>query len=338
MSMETSLPIELSLDNLGAYLAGQGLAEAAEPVEATELTGGVSNRAFWVNCGGGPLVIKQARGQLAVEMVWLADVRRIEREAEAMGWLHERLGAPRIPRMIFLDREAKAMGMEAILPPAENYKSQLLAGQVDPELAEQFGRLLADLHNATSDDATRRRFQDITFFDQLRLSPYYDTAAAHHPEAAEQIGKLRKQCMRDGHCLVHGDYSPKNVLVRNQGLVLLDYEVAHWGNPSFDIGFALTHYLCKAVHLPDHGAEFVDAARRFWDCYRGGVALPEASRGQAGLHLAAIMLARVDGKSPLEYLVDEEQREQVRAIALSALKKPDTTVDDVINSVEQADR
>lgn len=334
--MTDRAPVVLNERNLGAFLVERGHIPRGRPVRAREMHGGVSNLAFWVEHGGGACVVKQARARLAVRMEWLADVRRIEREAEAMGWLYERLGPPRIPRMLFLERECHAMGMEAIAEPAENYKDLLLQGQVDPALAEQFGALLAEMHNATADEASRRRFGDTTFFDQLRLSPYYDTVAQRHPAVAGRIAALRAQCTGEGYCLVHGDYSPKNVLVREGGLVLLDYEVAHWGNPSFDLGFALTHYLCKAIHLPAHADALLDAARRFWSVYRAGVTLPEASRAQAGHHLAAIMLARVDGKSPLEYLVDEEQRNRVRAVALAALEADGTNIGAVIDRVTAA--
>jgi 5-methylthioribose kinase len=224
--------------------------------------------------------------------------------------------------------------MEAIAPPAENYKTLLLRGEVQPALAEAFGHLLAEIHNATADEATRARFDDATFFDQLRLSPYYGTVAERHPDLAPRLAALRSECLEQRYCLVHGDYSPKNILVRDGGLVLLDYEVAHWGNPSFDLGFALTHYCAKALHLPAHGPAFIAAARRFWAVYQGAVRLPAASRAHAGHHLAAVLLARMDGKSPLEYFTDEARRALVRRLTRHALLAPETTLDAVIAAVE----
>ncbi len=116
--------------------------------------------------------------------------------------------------------------------------------------------------------------------------------------------------------------------------MLLDYEVAHWGNPSFDLGFGLTHFLAKALHLPQHGAAFSAAARGFWRCYQARVRLPAASRAGAGHHLAAVLLARMDGKSPLEYFTDEARRDIVRRLTRAALQADATTIDDVIAAVE----
>lgn len=333
--MDQALPFELDEESLPAYLAGRGLLAAPGQARVRLMTGGVSNRAFRVEGPDGASVVKQARPRLAVEMEWRADVNRIVREGEAMVWLFDRIGPPRIPRLLHLDREAKVLVMEAISPAAENYKALLLRGEVDGPLAGQFGTLLAEIHNATADEATRARFEDATFFDQLRLSPYYGTVAERHPDLAGRLSALRSECLGERYCLVHGDYSPKNILVRDGGLVLLDYEVAHWGNPSFDIGFALTHYLCKALHLPQRGGAFLAAARLFWRRYRERAALPRPSLAHAGHHLAALMLARMDGKSPLEYFTDEARRAQVREIARAALLRADTTVADVTDAVEE---
>ena len=335
-AMDQTLPLTLDETNLPAWLAAQGLVPAGVEVRVRVLSGGVSNQAFWVDGPQGPCVVKQARPRLAVQMEWRADVNRIVREAEALEWLHERIGPPRIPRLLHLDRAAKVLVMEAIQPPAENYKTVLLRGEVEGALAGQFGALLAEIHNATADAATHKRFDDATFFDQLRLSPYYGTVAERHPDLAPRLAELRTECLEARYCLVHGDYSPKNILVRAGGLVLLDYEVAHWGNPSFDLGFALTHYCAKALHLPRHGAAFIDAARRFWGRYQADVTLPPASRAHAGHHLAAVLLARMDGKSPLEYFTDEAKRDTVRGLTRRALLAEGTSIDAVIAAVEAA--
>jgi aminoglycoside phosphotransferase (APT) family kinase protein len=251
-----------------------------------------------------------------------------------MDWLRARLGGPHIPRLLHLDRERNLLVMEAVPPPAENYKALLLRGEVDPALAGQFGSLLARIHNATMDPETRHRFGDAAFFDQLRLSPYYDTVGLRHPALAERIGALRRECRESVFCLVHGDYSPKNILVLHERLILLDYEVAHFGNPSFDLGFALTHYLAKALHVAGRGPDLIAAARRFWETYRREARVPPEATAHAGHHLAAILLARMDGKSPLEYFTDEAKKETVREIARGALTAERSEITALIAAVE----
>ena len=322
--------------NAGYYLAQVGLTRFGQEAQTRPLTGGVSSRAYWVDLPEGAFVIKQARQRLDVAMEWVADVGRTVREGEAMDLLHRRIGSPAIPELLHLDRANLVLVMEAILPPAENYKDLLMRGVVNPDLACRFGILLAEIHNATKDDATRDRFGDTRLFEQLRLSPYYDTTAERHAGLARRIASLRDDCLRNTACLVHGDYSPKNVLVKDGQLILLDYEAAHFGNPAFDVGFALTHYLCKAIHLPGHAPSLIDAARRFWRGYEEEITLPDHTRSHAGAHLATVMLARIDGKSPLEYLTEESERAAVREIAVDALQSespPDVPA--VIAAVER---
>ena len=331
---ENTLPFELTEDSLPGYLCDIHWEENPKAVKVRELTGGVSNRAFWVDGANGAYVVKQARPKLAVQMDWEADVNRIVREAMGIQFLGQRLGKPHIPRLLFLDREAKVLLMEAISPEAENYKTMLLRGDVNPAHAEQFGTLLARMHNATCDGAAQQAFADPVYFDQLRLSPYYGTVAERHPDLAPRMEQLREECLNEGYCLVHGDYSPKNVLVLEENLVLLDYEVAHWGNPSFDVGFALTHYLAKALHMPRQAHLLLAAARVFWQSYAKRNAMHPHALEHAGHHLAAIMLARVDGKSPLEYLTERGKQEALRGVARAALLNEDVTVPQVIAAVE----
>jgi aminoglycoside phosphotransferase (APT) family kinase protein len=333
--MTSNLSGDLTLDSVSRYLSQKGLLAAADLAHVEELTGGVSNRAFRIDWAVGGCVVKQARARLAVQMEWLADVRRVIREGEAMEWLRARLGGPHIPRLLYLDRERNLLVMEAVPYAAENYKTILLRGEVDLALAGQFGWLLARIHNGTADLESHHKFGDATFFDELRLSPYYDQAAERHPRLAPRIQALRRECRESVFCLVHGDYSPKNVLVLHGRLILLDYEVAHFGNPSFDLGFALTHYLAKALHVPGRGTEFIAAARAFWDTYRRDIRIAPEAIAHAGQHLGAILLARMDGKSPLEYFTDPRKQDQVRAIASAALMDDGMDIPAVIAAVEE---
>lgn len=326
----------LTPEKIPAYLAAHGLAADPARVIVRELPGGVSNHAWWVERPEGPLVLKQARPRLAVAMEWLADVRRIIREAEAMDWLHGRIGPPAIPRMLLLDREAMLMAMEAIPPPAENYKTLLMRGYIDLTHADRMGALLARLHTVGEDRTAREAFGDTAFFEQLRMSPYYDTVAARHPALAGVIAALRAECLEQRWCLVHGDFSAKNVLVRDNRLVLLDYEVAHFGNPCFDLGFVLPDYLCLALMHPERAAGYLAAARRLWLAYQHDVRLTARSRERAGFHLAAILLARVDGKSPFEYFTDPRLQQRIRAIAGEALLGTDTAISSVIAAIDAA--
>src|SRR6476469_672492 len=142
----------------------------------------------------------------------------------------------------------------------------LLAGRVVTSHVDQFAALLASIHRraAEAPGPLRDAFDDRTFFESLRVEPYYQYTAAQVPASAGFFAELVEATRRRRLTLVHGDYSPKNVLIRDDRLVLLDHEVIHWGDPAFDVGFGLTHLLSKAHHLPAHRDDFLEAARLYW--------------------------------------------------------------------------
>jgi tRNA A-37 threonylcarbamoyl transferase component Bud32 len=223
-----------------------------------------------------------------------------------------------VPALVFEDRERFLLCMEAVPAPHENWKERLLRGVVEPALVEQFGTLLGCIHEQS---LLRRHeleplFGDRSFFEALRLEPYYRSVARRCPSLASFMEGLIAETLAARVCLVHGDYSPKNILVREGRLVLLDHEVIHFGDPAFDIGFATAHLLSKALHLPDARVAFLGAAAEFSRAYERAApvvgAMPKF-RERAARHAVGCLLARVDGRSPLEYLSASE-REQQRAL------------------------
>ncbi len=179
---------------------------------------------------------------------------------------------------------------------------------------------------------TQRLFSDRTFFVTLRVEPYYTYSASQVPEAAGFINALIEATRNRNLTLVHGDYSPKNVLIYEGRIVLLDYEVIHWGDPAFDVGFSLTHLLSKAHALPEHREVFAAAARTYWESYWGQIQGLEFARdieGYAVRHTLACLLARVAGRSPLEYL-DAQQRVHQQAVVVGLMGDVPATVDELV--------
>ncbi|HTL28089.1 MAG TPA: phosphotransferase, partial [Tepidisphaeraceae bacterium] len=180
-------------------------------------------------------------------------------------------------------------------------------------------------------------FSDTSFFESLRLEPYYLYTAEQVPEAATFIRKLADETRSRHITLVHGDYSPKNILVHNNQLILLDHEVIHYGDPAFDVGFAMTHLLSKAHHLPAHRERFKTAAKQFWKVYEASLPkFPVVSSESAAIqHTLACLLARVAGRSPLEYL-DGAERAQQREVVVAMMQNPPKTMTDLIDEFTEA--
>lgn len=160
------------------------------------------------------------------------------------------------------------------------------------------------------------------------------------PAAARFLQTLARETLLQKVSLVHGDFSPKNTLLYRGKLILLDYEVVHCGDPAFDVGFALTHFLSKAHHLPRARVRLGHAAMLFWQVYAKEIATLDwatALEPRAVRHALGCLLARVAGKSPLEYLSHQERARQ-KEITLLLMENPPAKVNDLISRfIEQVE-
>jgi tRNA A-37 threonylcarbamoyl transferase component Bud32 len=322
------MQMALNIDDhhqLLSYLRETGRIAPDESPTFEALTGGVSNIVVLVHRERGKSwVIKQALPKLRTKADWFCDPSRSHREAAGIRWLARLAPAGTIPALVFEDEPHNLLAMEAVAQPHENWKTMLLRGDVVFEHIKQFARLLAAIHGACIErqEEVRQSFADRSFFESLRLEPYYLYAAEQVPAARQFLHELVDATRHRQRALVHGDYSPKNILVREQRLILLDHEVIHWGDPAFDIGFSMTHFLSKANHLPPHRAQFCLAAVRYWREYRLDAAKllddPEMQR-MCVRHTLGCLLARVAGRSPLEYL-DSGQQDRQRAVVLELMR------------------
>jgi 5-methylthioribose kinase len=316
---------ELSAQNAAEYLQCRGI--VADTI--TELGGGVSNTVLLVKSSNSQLVLKQALPQLRVQDEWLADRSRIIREANALEDCAHLLPPGSVPKVLWLDEPNYLLAMSAV--EGAPWKTQLFAGEMRPEIARQVGRLLADLISKTWHvQQIREKYADQTAFDQLRIDPYYRTIARRHPDLAKHVSRLIADSSARRVSLVHGDFSPKNLIVNGSRVALIDFEVVHYGDPAFDAGFCLNHLALKAIVLPQWRVQLEAAAKAFWSELTGGLSDDTSWFEPATLqHLGCLMLARVDGKSPVEYLSDDRQRAWVRALARDLIINPPNSIDDL---------
>jgi hypothetical protein len=206
------------------------------------------------------------------------------------------------------------------------WKNEMLSGVARTEIASACGTALAALHGRSWHDATiARQFDNRQFFEDLRLDPYYRQVARVRPELAPLVNQLIDTVWHERHCLVHGDFSPKNLLVHANSIVLIDFEVGHYGDPAFDVGFFLTHLVFKAFyHAPRH-ILFLDLIDAFWSSYAAAmmsfVSANEfeslVSRGIE--NFAGCTLARLVGKSKIDYLNDQLRRNALLELSRNIL-------------------
>jgi 5-methylthioribose kinase len=331
--MEASIEVDIeNAAELTAYLRDSSFIAADETPQIRVLAGGVSNKTVLVQRSSGEAwVLKQALPKLRVASDWFCNPDRIQREAEGMRQLLGLAPIGTITRLVAEDFPNFLLVMEAVPEPHANWKTRLLQGEIVPDHFVQFGELLATIH-------ARSRIQSKTLSVVFEDRPYYAFALSNVPEAAF-LSDLIDQTRERRYTIVHGDYSPKNVLVHNGKLILLDHEVIHFGDPAFDLGFSLTHILSKAHHLLPHREALLAQAALYWDTYRNTLRNlsgdandsngdPDLER-YAVLHTLGCLLARVAGRSPLEYLSPKEREVQKRAVLALAAQLP-VSVPDLI--------
>ncbi|MFI9536918.1 phosphotransferase family protein [Nocardia fusca] len=319
-------------DTVVPYLRTHGLiADGTAVVSVEPLSGGVSADVIAVETESDAWVVKHVLPQLRVAQPWPAAQTRALTEARAMQVAAELL-PDQIPSLVFVDPVAFVIVQRRAPRNLADWRVTLLNGgrQEDIVTARILGDALAVLHNGTAGRTDLiEAFGDLDSFIELRIDPFHHTVAAALPEAADAIGYLVGDLLRNPRCLVHGDFSPKNVLADGPQVRLLDWEVAHVGNPVFDVASLLAHLVCKAVHRRDIASHYAQCASQFFDTYTRTVKSSLLAEDRSVVaHLSAVVLARTDGKSLAPYLTQAEA-DRARNLALGWLLAGETELRDV---------
>jgi aminoglycoside phosphotransferase (APT) family kinase protein len=310
--------------DLAAALRAMKLLGAGEPYRVERLGGGVSCDVLAVEAGGRAFCVKRALARLRVAEDWRAPVERAEAE---VAWFRLVAGIdPRLVPQVLAEDRARHVFAMSYLPP-ETYplwKAGLAAGDVDPDFAAQVGAALARIHAATAGRADiAAQFANHEQFFALRLEPYLLFTAGRHPDVELRIRQLADSIAASRGALMHGDVSPKNILCGPESPMFLDAETACIGDPAFDFAFCLNHLLLKCIWHPEHSGAYLESFAQLKDAYLSDVDWEprgDVERRTAAL-LPALLLARIDGKSPVEYLTDARDKDRVRAAAKLLLRE-----------------
>ena len=312
------------------YLSQRGLLTGEATVET--LTGGVSCVVLAVSNADVDLVVKQALPELKTKAKWVADQRRAIVEADAMQVYHS-ITPDSVPKLIDCDAAEFTLTMSRLPRSCTNWKIDMLEGRIYPEMGAKLGKVLAAWHNAAAvSDEIKAKFLEGSLFEQLRVTPFYRAVMDKNPDLQPVISNLINEITTVKITLVHGDFSPKNIMATTDHRpIVLDFEVAHIGNPVFDLAFLLAHLLCKIIRAtqPDEKDLLVETAKQFIASYQQTTRLSVAA--SLPRHIALIALARVEGVSPVNYL-DAPAQQRLVALTKSALLDSDMTVTGLLES------
>ena len=303
----------------------RGVIKDAANEPATLLPGGVSSDIRLVEYAGVQYCVKQALPQLKVLADWRAPVERNHSEAEWLRVVGD-LVPEAVPKVVCEDQAAGWFVME-YLPPDQYpvWKSLLRDGAIDSSFAAMTGAQLARIHAATANRADlARRFANAHIFYPIRPEPYLIATGRAHPDLAARLQDLSVATMNTRLALVHGDVSPKNILAGPCGPVFLDAECAWYGDPAFDLAFVLNHLLLKCVWRPQWTGRYLRCFDALRDAYLEGVNWePRAGMEMRTAQLLpGLLLGRIDGKSPVEYITGDTDKNTVRSVASALLLDP----------------
>ena len=308
-------------------LSNLRLAQRDDAITVKALTGGVSSNIFQLTTKHAQYCLKQALPQLKVAKEWLAPVDRVFAEID---WLQTAatIAPDAVPQILGVDQASKSFVMQHLGDEYLNWKTELLAEKIADKVAAQLGNILGRIHSQTAlkEDIAKRFANDDTFY-AIRLEPYLEEAARQHPDLSPRLRALITRTQHNPKVLVHGDVSPKNIMLGPLGPVILDAECAWYGDPAFDVAFCLNHFFLKAAHMPKAAPALLKNAQKFLNAYLQEVTwepVPELENRIATL-LPGLMLARVDGKSPVEYLATERGA-IVRKLAIEFLQQDNISI------------
>ncbi|MGZ5961551.1 MAG: phosphotransferase family protein [Rhizomicrobium sp.] len=311
---------------IAAALGAMGLIGDGEKFTFGRLGGGVSCDVYRIEVKRRPpVVVKRALPKLRVAVDWRAPP---ERWAAEVAWIKLVAGInPNwVPKILGEDRARHLFAMEFLAPEKfPLWKSELAAGRIDADFAAKTGAALARIHAATANKPEiAAAFANDAFFRSLRLDPYLLFTADRHPDLAPAIRDAALDISNARIALMQGDISPKNILCGPDGPVFLDAETACYGDPAFDLAFCLNHFLLKSVWHPEWKDGYAQSFAAMSKAYLAGVTWENADAidGRAAHLLPMLLLARVDGKSPVEYLTDEKDKSFVRERARAMIARP----------------
>jgi aminoglycoside phosphotransferase (APT) family kinase protein len=301
-----------------SFLRKAGLVAGESAPRLTAMSGGVASDIWKIETGDRVLVVKRALPKLRVAQEWTAPVSR---NASEVAWMQTARGIvpDAVPHVLADDPVAGAFAME-FLDPADFpvWKAELALGRVDVAFAASVGRTIAAIHAATAHSTSvAERFANDAVFHSIRLEPYLEATARAHPVLEASLMALSRETLATRIALVHGDVSPKNILVGAKGPIFLDAECAWFGDPAFDLAFCLNHLLLKCTWVPASADRFLAAYDALKDAYLERVTWERADAMEARTArlLPALLLGRIDGKSPVEYITDERTKSRVRKVS-----------------------
>ena len=316
-------------DRVSDLLIDLGLVNNITQIHSIEpLTGGVASDVVLVQTNQQKYCVKFALPKMRVEADWFAPIYRNLSEYE---WLKlaEKIIPDNTPKMFGFSKKMGGFAMEYVGgDDCFVWKEKLFKFPPDISIAEKVGKTFGKVQSHTGrEDFDSSAFQKKDVFFHMRIEPYILYTGSNHPDLKPIFDEMARNLSDTNHTVVHGDVSPKNILVKSGEPILIDAECATMGDPAFDVAFCLNHFFLKAVFSPNFKGELEQAAKSFFENYFEFVHWEDKQEfnQRVAKLLPMLGLARVDGKSPVEYL-NPDQQQAVRHMVIPLIKAPHNSI------------
>lgn len=322
-------------ERCGSLLKALGLMSGSDSPTIEPLSGGVASDIAKVSVNGDVYCVKFALPKLRVRADWFAPVERSLAEYRWLQTVGEIVPAAAI-RLYGHSAEEHGFVMEYLSSP-DSYllKAALLDGEGQVSDAAAIGDLIGRVHaHSASTSFDRVPFQNRDDFHAIRIEPYLIHTADAHPGLRTAIHAMAEHLYEAEEVLIHGDVSPKNIIMNAGQPYILDAECATMGDPCFDVAFCLNHFVLKSIHVRGRSADYLEFCTAFWNSYARSVTWEAANdlESRVARLLPMLMLGRVDGKSPVEYLSDQN-RDLVRRLAINLVSNPRPNISGLLSII-----
>ncbi|MCY3735154.1 MAG: aminoglycoside phosphotransferase family protein [Gemmatimonadaceae bacterium] len=324
--------------SLAGYLKRKKLTGEGEGVlDVRQVGDGLKNLVYVVVTTEQRLVVKQAHWRVQVKQRWWTDRKRLFAEKSCIETLANILPPQVLPEVLLEDRTNFVLVTTAPPRDATVWADELDRGRIDLQIASQAGELLAAVHNQTAEMSDLETlFKETKPFEQLRVEPLYGQVASAFPEIRTAVTAQARALMEGGRCLVLGDLRPRNILIDHGELYLVDFATAHFGQPSFDLGFYAGDMCLKAMLNHPQKAAYLEAINVFWGAYtRTAEYEGTAEVGKAAVRdFGCLLLAQVCGRRPV-YEGDEAFRDLAFRISQNLLSTEAEKIEDITESINR---
>jgi len=281
-----------------------GLLDFDEKFKSIKITDGVSSDIWYVKSKLREFCVKRALAKLTVKEDWFAPVNRSNFEAEYFKTC-KNINKLAFPKILGHDKKKYILAMNWYNKDQYKlWKSSLLKKYIETKDGKRVAEILVKKHaHFFNKKAIKDKFSNDKTFHAIRIEPYILFTSNSYPQYKKLFDKNIDNLSKNKKTLIHGDFSPKNILIGKDSPVILDAETACWGDPVFDLAFCNNHIILKSILNFEIKDKYISLSKCFLDTYISFLNWENKDEFiERFLSLVPIfILARLDGKSPVEY-------------------------------------